>query len=126
LNNIMRSTFPSTWSLQKVYPHWVLWVDHRCNVLNLKRLGGGDPTWCAMLKKRCYRPYEIMGWMGMQRIMPLNPSLCMISSEHKEDQNSFSRRCWKNMLVQSLWHVLLKVICSFIKRLIKRGDARLC
>lgn len=27
--------------------------------------------------------------------MPLNPCLCMISSEHKEDQNSCLRWCWK-------------------------------
>ncbi len=42
-----------------------IWASHKCNGLNLDPLGGGNPTQCAMLWKRCQRPYEMMGGFGM-------------------------------------------------------------
>jgi hypothetical protein len=30
-----------------------LWIDYRCNQLNLKPVGGKNPTWCAIVWKKC-------------------------------------------------------------------------
>ncbi len=101
-----------------------LWISDKWNGLNLEPLGGGDQTQCATLRKRCQRPSKIMGWFNVERAMPLNSNMHMISTKSNENLKSCLRWWWKNYLHVIFLICYSKVICSFIWKLLKRGGCK--
>jgi hypothetical protein len=58
-------------------------------------VGWGRPNLCIVLRRKCQRPSQNMGWLGGQKTKHPNLALHKISAKHNDNWKTTLKRCWK-------------------------------